>query len=363
MRLLGRLDDILAAVGAIHDAAISPAGFSTALSAIVRLTASDHGFFLMHDPAGPAAEAIPDGVRPEFMARFSAAVSAGLLPAWRLRIPPGCVALSSSQQPDDEFSQSWFYNEVVRHSGSFYGVVVPLLRTPRRHCWLSAGRRLGDENFGSDDIAALQVLTPHLQTAFEVKRRLGELDLRTARAMSALDQLEQAVILIDGAGRVIFVNAAAEPLFEHPRGLRLSDGGLDAADPHVSAALRRRTGSPPFEAEVADERLRITVAPLPAKPETEWVGLATVPAAMILIDQPSSTRETRRRQLRERFRLTPAEAEFALEIARGEGRQAAAARLGITVATARSHLTSIFGKTGVRRQAALVRLVMDMGRH
>ena len=59
------------------------------------------------------------------------------------------------------------------------------------------------------------------------------------------------------------------------------------------------------------------------------------------------------------FGFTPAEAVFALEIIKGDGRQATADRLGITVGTARSHLSRIFDKTGVRHQAELVRLLLQ----
>jgi DNA-binding CsgD family transcriptional regulator len=60
--------------------------------------------------------------------------------------------------------------------------------------------------------------------------------------------------------------------------------------------------------------------------------------------------------LRDRFGFTRAEATFALEIMKGDGRQAAANRLGISLGTARSHLSSIFDKTGSRHQAELVLL-------
>ena len=49
----------------------------------------------------------------------------------------------------------------------------------------------------------------------------------------------------------------------------------------------------------------------------------------------------------------------ALEIVKGRGRRATAERLGITDGTARSHLSKIFDKTGVSRQAELVRLVLQ----
>jgi len=82
-------------------------------------------------------------------------------------------------------------------------------------------------------------------------------------------------------------------------------------------------------------------------------------------DDAAHESEVLQRSLRARFRLTPAEAAFAVEIFKGDGKKAAAQRRGITFTTARSHLSSIFAKTGVRRQAELVRLLMetsDIGR-
>ena len=81
-------------------------------------------------------------------------------------------------------------------------------------------------------------------------------------------------------------------------------------------------------------------------------------AAIVLVSDPDAEISSRIETMRERFGLTPAEATFATEMVRGDGRQAAADRLGITVGTARSHLSRIFDKTGVTRQAELVRLLM-----
>jgi DNA-binding CsgD family transcriptional regulator len=48
-----------------------------------------------------------------------------------------------------------------------------------------------------------------------------------------------------------------------------------------------------------------------------------------------------------------------VEILRGEGLQASADALGISVTTARTHLTHTFEKTGTRRQAELVHLILQ----
>jgi DNA-binding CsgD family transcriptional regulator len=62
--------------------------------------------------------------------------------------------------------------------------------------------------------------------------------------------------------------------------------------------------------------------------------------------------------LRRRFGLTSAEAAFAAEILKGDGRRAAARRCGIAEETAKTHLSRIFEKTGAHRQAELVRLLL-----
>jgi len=76
---------------------------------------------------------------------------------------------------------------------------------------------------------------------------------------------------------------------------------------------------------------------------------------------PERERRARKERLRSEFGLTAAEADVALEIVRGDGRDAAAERLGITMATVRTHLVRIFAKTGVSRQAELVRLILQDG--
>lgn len=56
-------------------------------------------------------------------------------------------------------------------------------------------------------------------------------------------------------------------------------------------------------------------------------------------------------------RLTPAEARIALGIARGEALVTIAKAHGISIATARTQLKSVFAKTGTHRQGQLVALL------
>jgi DNA-binding CsgD family transcriptional regulator len=65
--------------------------------------------------------------------------------------------------------------------------------------------------------------------------------------------------------------------------------------------------------------------------------------------------------LRLLFDLTPAEARLSRLIAEGKWLGQASHSLGISENTARVHLTSVFQKTGVRRQSELVSLLMGLG--
>jgi hypothetical protein len=84
-----------------------------------------------------------------------------------------------------------------------------------------------------------------------------------------------------------------------------------------------------------DPDLAADVDPTAARrpPLTPWSRAP--PGCGLIISDPDARAE----RLRQRFALTQAEAAFALEIVKRDGRKAAADRLGITVGTARSHLS------------------------
>lgn len=110
--------------------------------------------------------------------------------------------------------------------------------------------------------------------------------------------------------------------------------------------------------DVADETVLQIIAPHLAKALHIHQRLAGADQGGAEVE-PEDQRRARKDGLMRRHALTAAEADVAIEIMRGDGRKAAAARLGIAETTARTHLSRIFCKTGARRQAELVRLLMQ----
>lgn len=177
-----------------------------------------------------------------------------------------------------------------------------------------------------------------------------------------LDWLDLGVIIADATARPVRLNRRAEAIVARKDGLFATPFGITAANPEESARLRqaiaaaaaggtrlrlsRPSGAPP---------LLVTVIPVRGgNAGNSWVALFVMDPGMAGTPSPAL--------LQELFGLTAAEAIFAAEISRGDGLQAVADRLAIAPTTARTHLTRIFEKTGTRRQAELVRLLMQCDR-
>lgn len=73
------------------------------------------------------------------------------------------------------------------------------------------------------------------------------------------------------------------------------------------------------------------------------------------------SRSVQVRSLEERYGLTHAEARVAARLGRGLAVKEIAAELHVGVETVRTHLKRVYAKTGTRRQAELVRLVLEEG--
>jgi DNA-binding CsgD family transcriptional regulator len=146
---------------------------------------------------------------------------------------------------------------------------------------------------------------------------------------------------IDNAALQRLIAGAVETA--HGRG---GDGGVVGGG--GSMALAKRGGPRPYA---------VLVAPVP-----ERAALLSVsgPAAVVLLTDPDHAPETPAQLLRRIYGLTRKEAQLALALAGGKTLADAAEGLRIAESTARRHLAAIFARTGIHRQAELVRLILSL---
>lgn len=181
-----------------------------------------------------------------------------------------------------------------------------------------------------------------------------------------LDAIAIAVIVTDQEARLIYSNAAADRLLRRRGGaLHCYGGKVGTTRPGtqgklptiIALACGASTGSTPggnyllAEASNFDEpALALCVVPI-----RDGAGDARTNAMVLLrpIERDCNV-EIEARRL---FGLTRKEAKFASAIASGLSLLEAATSDGVTLATARSHLKSIFRKTGLSRQSQVAALL------
>jgi DNA-binding CsgD family transcriptional regulator/PAS domain-containing protein len=277
----------------------------------------------------------------------------------------GSVLTDEMMLEKREFVRTEFFNDFLTplDAGSMLGSTV--LSEEGLYCAIAVQRRAA---FGEREIIFQRRLTPHLTRAVQLSARLSALDQRSAASADALDRLSQGAIVVDAEARVLFANQEAARLTGPLGCLRIDAGVLGVrAAPQSSKlkALIAECGAPHEKEAGGALRLpcegdgrAISVLVLPLRGEAPAFSLTPRPVAIVFLSDPNRNPASAEHQLCRRFGLTKAEAAFALEIAKGDGIQASADRLKVSLSTARTHLARVFEKTGARRQAQLVRLLL-----
>ncbi len=181
-----------------------------------------------------------------------------------------------------------------------------------------------------------------------------------ATLLDALDRVGYGGMVLDGRGDVISINASGRRLLEQKLGHSCSGGDAD----WLRRAARRMQDSItpwfPHNKEVwatipcaGDRPLALHRIPL------DESGGESAHVVMILADfgaapQPNPA------TLRQIFGLTGAEAKLAVQIGRGDTLASIARENNVRVATVRSQLAAVFGKTQTRRQTELAMLLARM---
>ncbi|MGU3667469.1 helix-turn-helix transcriptional regulator [Methylobacterium sp. A49B] len=172
------------------------------------------------------------------------------------------------------------------------------------------------------------------------------------------ERFEQGLAVTDRSGHARFLNRAARAFIG--RGLlRLEHGYLRGPTPEAGAALRRilaacaagRGGATRLDGKGGT--LLVAACAIPGAPEPAGAG-----AVLLRLIDPADAPLPDPDALRNQFGFTPAESDLALDILAGNDLAASARRRGITRNTARVHLRRLFEKSGTRRQAELMRLLL-----
>jgi DNA-binding CsgD family transcriptional regulator len=356
-------DDLIAA---IYDAIIDPSRWDEVVKRIVEATKSFSGNLVLQQVGAGNLTALynVDPVVADAYAQTYYKNDPLRTPAWSLA--PGEVRVCSYTQTE-WFKASAYYDEFVRPQGWANLVATGLARTSSAFSLLALTRSPDAIWVEPAEWQLLQTLAPHLQRAAAIHDLLSRTRATTNSLGAAVAAAGFAVFLLTEDCRVVFANAKAEDLVRRQMGLRYALGRLAAATPALTARLHAlaRAGSWPGRAE-GDIGGTIELSrgencpPLLAHVIPLAANRAAVfdidrPAAAVFVVDPAAGLDTQIERFAARFGLTIGETRVLAEIIGGNGLLAAATKLKITEATARSHANHILAKTGTSRQTELIR--------
>ena len=250
-------------------------------------------------------------------------------------------------------------NSALQIDGKWYGEILNR-RKDGSTFWSSARIfRFEDRDSGPLWVSYQSVIT---------ERELAEKAMM--QAFTSLEHLSFGVIFLNDAMKAIYLNREAEKLV----GLGLID--LESNEPKLSDSLNTTRlrqlissaiqsslegclqggGNLQTNEESGKPMLEFRVMPL--SPQSSSLISTRMASAAIFISRPREL-QIPWKKLVTQYKLTPAEVKLASILTEGKSLDAAAKQLSVSINTAKTHLRSIFSKTGTNRQAELVSLLLS----
>jgi DNA-binding CsgD family transcriptional regulator len=214
-----------------------------------------------------------------------------------------------------------------------------------------------------------RLVIPHIRRATLIGKVI---DLRKAEAASladALDGISAGMFLVDATGRMVHANAAGYVMLDAADLLHAKAGRLAVNDRQANKVLADTFAT----AGNGDAAVGIkgVAVPLIARDGQRYVahvlpltsgarrqaGTSYAAAAALFVHKAALDTPSPPEAIAKAYKLTPMELRVLLAIVEVGGVPEVAEALGIAESTVKTHLHQTYQKTGVNRQADLVKLV------
>jgi DNA-binding CsgD family transcriptional regulator/PAS domain-containing protein len=225
------------------------------------------------------------------------------------------------------------------------------------------------ERAAAEHREAMELVAPHLLRALHISRLMQTAADRLASFAVAIDALPTAVFMLDRSALVIEANPAGERLLAGGELVRRRAGHLFAASDSATRALhgavracaegREGAGAASVPLADAGQSPLALVVPL-SQPGGYLSGERHQAVAAVFVSGVEAPLRLPPELLRQRYALTPSELRIFMWIVEGRRVGDIADISGTSVNTVKTHIHRLLAKTGVRRQADLVRLVVSI---
>jgi DNA-binding CsgD family transcriptional regulator len=271
--------------------------------------------------------------------------------------------------PLDEFHQTRIYKEWVKPQGFVDYVACLADKSATSYALFNVFRHERDGMADDEARRRMRLIAPHVRRAVLIGKVIDLHKVEAAQLADTLDGVAAGVVLVDAAGRIVHANAAGLNLIAQGRVMRALGGKLACDDAaaeetlydlfinaeHGDAAIGR-SGIAVSMCARDGERYVAHVLPLTSGARRK-AGVAYSAVAAVFMRKAGLEAPHPVEAIANAFRLTPAEMRVLMMIVQLGGVPEVAPVLGISETTVKTHLQHVFDKTGMRRQADLVKLV------
>jgi DNA-binding CsgD family transcriptional regulator len=271
--------------------------------------------------------------------------------------------------PRHEFVETRFYREWVRPQGLVDFVGAALDKSTASVAMFGVLRHQRNGVVDDETRHRMRLIAPHIRRAVLIGRMF---DLKAAQAATfadTFDGLSAGMYLVDASGNIVHTNVAGDAILDVGGILRAVGGRLVARDAQVDKTLRS-TFAAASQGDAAlgtrgiavsligkdGERHVAHVLPLTSGARRR-AGKTYTAVAAVFVRKAALAAPSPFEVIGKAFKLTPSELRVLLAIVEVGGVPEVAAVLGVASTTIRTHLYRLFEKTGVTRQADLVKLV------
>jgi DNA-binding CsgD family transcriptional regulator len=357
-------------IGDIYDAVLDPAQRIDVIGKIASFTGGDSGGLLSKHSLGCSEKLYCYiGADPESLQAYSESYPKLDPTADTHSFGVAQVVSTTDVVPYEEFRRGRFYREWARPHG-WVDVASAVIEKSKTSCtFLSVVRHEASGMVDDEMRRRMALVVPHVRRALLVGKTILHGQAEAACFSDILDGLSAGMILVDGTGRVVHANAAGNAIIGAADFLRTVHGRLVAGDAPTNAAFREIFAA----ADGGDAVIGVKgiALPLTAHDGERYVahvlpltsgarrhaGLAYNAVAALFVRKAALESFGTPEIIGRMYKLTPAELRVLLAIVDVGGVPEVAAALGVASTTIKTHLNRLFEKTGVCRQADLVKLV------
>ena len=360
-----------AVIGNIYDAALDPAVWTTAIceardfvggrtASIFAKDVAQTTLTVFHHDGGIA----PEYVR-SYLDRYMALDPANTAHFFSTIDTP----LSTADFIDfAEFHTTRFYREWVAPQGLVDFISIALEKTATGAAYFGVFRGEGDGPADEGAKHRMALIAPHVRRAVLIGDAIEMKTAEIATFTDTLDGLSAAMFLVQANGRIVHANAAGHLLLARADFLRASGDRLTIANSRTHQMLADSLAA----AERGDDAVgnRCVALHLATRDGAAYMahvlpltsgarrsaGRAYAAVAAVFVRRATLELPAVPEVIARHYGLTPTELRVLLAIIEIGGVPEVAVALGVAETTVKTHLGNVYGKTGVSRQADLVKL-------